>query len=170
MRRAIWVFLLVVSSGCYASHELETDGGGTDGGIVDASAPDGGSCFEAESDIYVRNDCEFCNALHFTWLRRCGSTVTLAASLDPTSYTSFRLGPCGALTMDACVGARECLPRSECAAHDVSSLEALLALRAEFSPRGGALPFEPYDPESDMARWLVPPECDALAAAVSICD
>ncbi|MFK7987130.1 MAG: hypothetical protein AB8I08_13985 [Sandaracinaceae bacterium] len=165
MQRVLLLVLSVALSGCYASHLRESDAGSVDG-----STPDAGACFEAESDLYLRNDCEFCNALHYSWLRRCGSTIYVAGGFSPAAQTSYQLGPCGELTMLACVRDRACLPASECEAVDVDTLEALLDLRTEFSPRGGALPFEPFDPESDLTRWLTPPECDALADDVSVCE
>ena len=60
MRIALALTFSLVASGCYASHGPEA----------------GDRCEEPTHEVFVRNDCTFCNAIHLSWLRRCGANRT----------------------------------------------------------------------------------------------
>lgn len=140
-------------TGCYLSHELPTDG--------DA----GTACEVPEHDVFHRDDCSFCNAFHFTWLRRCGDRSYVISSSGVRAV--FEEGPCGEIELVACaLGEDLCVAPDACDGLDVTSFEELLLVRTGRSPRGGELAFEPYED----GGFFEPPSCRDLAGDAPVCE
>ena len=85
-------------SSCYLHHQvaaetIASDSGTSDSGTIaptsDAATPD--SCDPPTELHWVRNNCPFCNGLHYSQLRVCDDMVIEAAG---PFVRTFRFDPC----------------------------------------------------------------------------